>query len=329
MSAKCIRVDRNQQKQQGPAVLTDYWELDLPEDSVRVEVEFSSLNYKDALAITGTGKILRRFPIIPGIDFAGTIIESKLNDYPVGMKVLGNGCGLGETRNGGFTQELIVSEDILVPLPNGLSTKEAMILGTAGFTAGLCLQRFIDNNQIPEKGPILVTGASGGVGSVATQILSQQGFEVHAVSGRTEYTEFLTELGATKVIAPEELQLGSQPLEKARYGGAVDNVGGEILSGILRHINLWGNIASVGLAGGAEFSGTVMPHILRGVSLLGISSANCPMPLRREVWNRLGSDWKPKKLASIHSQTFELSEVIEAAPQLLERSLYGRTIVKC
>ncbi len=332
MSAKCIRIDIDKgesDKKQGLAKIADYWESDTPENSVRVRIEFSSLNFKDALAITGKGKILRRFPLVPGIDFSGEIIASRSLAFPIGMKVLGNGSGLGETYNGGFTQELVVPEDILVPLPDELSTKEAMVLGTAGFTAGLCLQRFQDNNQTPEKGPILITGASGGVGSIATQILSQNGFEVHAVSGRKEHYNFLFRLGAKEVSSPEDLKLGVNPLERARFGGAIDNVGAELLSKILRHIDLWGNIASVGLVAGPEFSGTVMPHILRGVSLLGISSANCPMPLRKSIWQRLAKEWKPHLLSEVHTKTISLEEVLLTAPKLLERQYFGRVLVDC
>lgn len=331
MSFVCLRVHRDENRKQKPAVLETKEDSPLDLGQVRIRVHFSSVNFKDALAITGKGKILRKLPLIPGIDLCGEIIEvgASVREFSVGDAIVATGCGLGETIDGGFTEIAVLPEHILVPLPTGLSFEEAMLLGTAGFTSALCLQRMLDNRQTPDMGPILITGASGGVGTIAIQILKQNGFTVHAFSGRKEHSTFLESLGADRVIHPDEINLGTSPLESARYGGAIDNLGGDTLSGILRHVNLWGNVASVGLAQSHELHGTVMPHILRGVSLLGISSANCPMPLRREIWGKLASAWKPKGLQDIKTSVIGLHQLNEIAAKILDRESHGRILVDC
>lgn len=304
--------------------------LDLAELSpgeVVIAAEHSGINYKDALAVTGRGKILRRLPLIAGIDVAGTVESSADPRYRPGDAVLVNGMGLGESHDGGFAQRVRVPGDWIVPLPAGLSAFEAMILGTAGFTAALALQRMEQNGQTPALGPVAVTGASGGVGSVAVSLLASQGYEVVAVSGRPEYRDYLKNLGASQVLTPEQLELGSRPLESVRFGGVVDNVGGSLLAGLMRHVQLWGNVASIGMAGGHAFEASVFPHILRGVSLLGISSANCPMPLRAAVWQRLGQEWKPPQLPSLVHRRIPLAELIPACTELLDRHSHGRTVI--
>lgn len=305
-------------------------ELDgLGSGEVLIRAQYSGINFKDALAVTGRGKILRQFPLIPGIDVAGTVESSVDARFKPGDRVLVNGMGLGETQDGGFAQYVRVPGDWVIPMPSGLSPMEAMTLGTAGFTAALAVHRMEVNGQVPDMGPIAVTGATGGVGSVAIALLAARGYEVIAVSGRPEYRDYLRNLGAHQVLTPEQLELGTRPLESVKFGGAIDNVGGELLAGISRHVQLWGNIAAIGMAGGHEFKTSVFPYILRGVSLLGISSANCPMPLRTAVWNRLGDDMKPAALASVVNRVVPLREVIAACEPLMARQSFGRILVDC
>ncbi|MCB0389963.1 MAG: YhdH/YhfP family quinone oxidoreductase [Bdellovibrionales bacterium] len=301
---------------------------ELTDGDVVIKSEFSSVNYKDALAVTGQGKILRQFPLIPGIDVSGEIVESSSAKFKVGDKVIVNGSGLGENRDGGFSEYVRVPADIVISLPSGLSTREAMTIGTAGFTAALCLKRMETNGQQPHQGPIIVTGASGGVGSIAVQILSKKGYEVVAVSSKDSSVEKLKKYGAKEVVKPENLNLGHRPLEKARWAGAIDNVGGELLSGIARHIDLWGNISCVGLADSPVLNTTVMPLILRGVSFLGASSANCPHSLRDEIWQDLGADWKPSYLNDIINSELSLDDITNYSEELLSRKKSGRALVK-
>jgi acrylyl-CoA reductase (NADPH) len=302
---------------------------DLTPGNVVVRVRWSGINFKDALAVTGRGKILKRFPLNAGIDAAGTVETSEDARYRPGDAVVVNGMGLGETQDGGFAELLRVPADSVVALPAGLGLREAMILGTAGFTAGLAITRMELNGQRPDMGPIVVTGATGGVGSVAVSILAARGYAVIAVSGRPEHHAYLHGLGAKEVVTPEELELGSRPLEATRFGGVIDNVGGELLAGLVRHVGLWGQVACIGMAASPELTGTVFPLILRGVSLLGASSGNCPMPLRHEVWRRLGADLKPPQLGEIVSREVPLAAVIETAPLLMERRALGRILVAC
>jgi NADPH2:quinone reductase len=295
---------------------------------VLIRAAWSGINFKDALAVTGRGKILKRFPLNAGIDVAGTVESSADAAIAPGASVLVNGMGLGETHDGGLAQFVRVPAAWVVPLPVDLSAFEAMVLGTAGFTAALALHRMEQLDQRPDLGPIVVTGASGGVGSIAISILAAKGYKTVAVSGRLEHHGYLRTLGATEVVTPDDLALGTRALESARFGGAIDNVGGTVLAGLIRHVNLWGNIASIGNAGGPSFDATVFPFILRGVSLVGISSANCPMPLRKAVWQRLGGDLKPAHLGAIGHRVIGLDEVIAEAASLLDRERYGRTVVR-
>lgn len=295
---------------------------------VRIKAHFSSLNYKDALGVTGKGQIFKSLPITGGIDVSGEIVESASSRFKIGDHVLVTGCGLGETRDGGYTEEVIEDNQFVVPIPNGLSTKDVMIFGTAGFTAALALHRMLVNGQTPDKGPILITGASGGVGQFAIEFFSKSGFEVWALSEKKESHERLRQLGATSTMTLKELKTSSRPMDKAVYGGIVDNVGGDLLSKLIPHVNLWGNIACVGLAGGAELHTTVLPMILRGVSLLGTSSNNTSWDLRLKLWADLAGPLKPKDLAAYVSRIISLDEVVATAEQMLQRRTSGRVLVK-
>jgi acrylyl-CoA reductase (NADPH) len=301
----------------------------LCQGEILIQVHYSGVNYKDALAATGKGAILKRFPLNGGIDLAGIVESSSDKRFNVGDNVLVNGCGLGEIHDGGLSQYARVPAEWVIPLPKGLSLKESMILGTAGFTAALAIHRMLINDQTPDKGPIAVTGATGGVGSNAISILAGLGFETIAISGRSEHYSFVESLGATKVCSAESLNLSSKPLDKALYGGVIDNVGGQLFSKLVAHTQLWGNVASIGLADTHKYSSTVFPFILRGVSILGISSTNCPMPLRRKIWERLGGDLKPKELTNILTEEIKLKDVSSIFNDLLNRKKHGRIVVNC
>lgn len=297
-------------------------------NEVLIKNEYSSINYKDALGVCGRGAIFKSLPLIGGIDAAGTVEASNSPRINIGDFVLVTGCGLGETHDGGYSQYIVEDAANVVVRPTHLSAREAMIYGTAGFTAALSVERMIHNGQKPELGPILVTGASGGVGQFAISFLSKLGFEVHALTGKRELTERLTQIGAHKVIFTSQLELGSRPLESVRYGGVVDNLGGATLSKLIAHVNLWGNVSCIGLAESAELKTTVMPIILRGVSLLGISSNNTPYDLRLKIWDRLASDLKPEKLDSYVSSIVPLEDVVITAEKMLARETHGRILVE-
>ncbi|MBK5937426.1 MAG: YhdH/YhfP family quinone oxidoreductase [Halorhodospira halophila] len=301
---------------------------DLPAGDVLVRVAYSSVNYKDALALTGQGKILRRFPITPGIDAAGVVVESDSDDVKVGAQVLITGCGLGEVHDGGFAEYVRIPADWVVPLPGGLTPRQAMALGTAGFTAALALIRMEAAGQTPALGDVLVTGASGGVGSIAVDLFSNAGYRVVAVSGKKDAASYLHALGAAEVVSPEAIGLSERPLDRARFAGVVDNVGGPLLAGLLPQVEEYGNVASIGLAGGVKLETTVMPWILRGVSMLGVSSANCPRPLRLESWRRLGEDLRPQDPEGFVTREVELDGLRDAAEAMLARQVTGRTLVR-
>jgi NADPH2:quinone reductase len=296
--------------------------------SVLIRALYSSVNYKDALAVTGQGKILRRFPLVGGVDVSGLVESSDDPRFHPGDQVLVTGYGLSQDHDGGYAEYVRVPADWVVPVPEGLSLADAMALGTAGFTAALAIQRMEDNGQHPDQGSIVVTGATGGVGTLAIDLLAGLGYEVVAVTGKREAAEDLKSLGACQVLLRQNLDMGRQPLEKAQWGGAIDNVGGEMLAWLTRTVVPWGNIASIGLAGGSELHTTVMPFILRGVSLLGVSSANCPMPLRRRIWQRLATDLRPKHLDRIVTATVSLDEVRGVSEKMLAGKHRGRTLVK-
>jgi putative YhdH/YhfP family quinone oxidoreductase len=301
---------------------------DLSEGEVTIQVAWSGINFKDALAATGKGRILRSYPLCGGIDVAGIVVESSSDQVEVGDRVLANGSGLSEVRDGGYSEYLRLSSNIVVPLPAGLSMREAMGLGTAGFTAAMSLYRMEANGQVPEMGPIVVTGASGGVGTIAIDLLTAAGYEVHAITGKVEEFDWLEHLGAQQCISRHDLHWGQKPLEKASWAGCIDSVGGDMLAGISRVIDLWGNIACCGMAGGHGLNATVFPLILRGVSLLGISSANCTIEMRRDLWNRLGLEWKPPHLDEIIKQEVSLDTMETVFGDMMEGKSLGRTVVK-
>jgi len=300
---------------------------DLDSGDVTIKAAYSSINYKDALAGTGKGKILRRFPMNGGIDVAGTVVASESGRFQPGDAILVTGAGLSETRDGGYSEFLQLESRWAIPLPDGLSLREAMVLGTAGFTAALSLHRMEISGQKPEDGPILVTGASGGVGSIAIDLLATNGYEVHAVSGKQDQFDWLKRLGASDCIPRDELALSKRPLDSARWAGCIDSVGGEMLSGICAQISPWGNIASCGLAGGIGLSTTVLPFIIRGVSLIGIDSPTCPYAIREVIWNKLARDWKPRHLDEIGNLEVGLDGLTERFDAMLAGQSLGRTVV--
>lgn len=300
---------------------------DLSPGEVLIKTAYSSINYKDALAGTGKGKILRRFPLNGGIDVAGHVVASSDANFKEGDTVLCTGCGLSETRDGGYAEYARLQAKWTIPLPPGLSLREAMILGTAGFTAGLALFRMRDNRQSRELGPIAVTGATGGVGMLAVDIFSHAGFEVHAISGKPERADFLKGLGAREVLDRRDLKLGDHPLESTRFGGAVDCAGGRLLAQLLACTTPYGNVASIGLAADSGIDTTVMPFIIRGVSLLGIASAGTARDIRDEVWRHLASDWKPAHLDRICTHAATLNELSGAFDAMLTGRSFGRTLV--
>jgi putative YhdH/YhfP family quinone oxidoreductase len=295
---------------------------------VLVKVAHSSVNYKDALAGTGKGKILRESPLNGGIDVAGYVVASTDPAIKEGDQVLCTGSGLSETRDGGYAEYARLDAKWTIKLPTGLTLREAMILGTAGFTAALSLYRMLQNDQRPDMGPIVVTGASGGVGMLAIDILTRAGFEAHAISGKLEHFDDLITLGAKQCISRKDLYWGQRPLETSRWAGAIDNVGGDMLAGLTRVIHPYGNIASCGNAASIELATTVMPLIIRGVSLLGIASAGTARPIRDAIWQHLASDWRPAHLERIATREVGL----EGLPAVFEGALaggsIGRTIVK-
>lgn len=293
---------------------------------VVIRATHSSVNYKDALAGTGKGKILRSFPLVGGIDVAGHVAASTDPRFREGDAVLVTGRGLGETRDGGYAQYVRVDADMAVPLPSGLDLREGMILGTAGFTAALALVRMVRNGQVPGMGPLAVTGATGGVGSLAIDIYTAAGFEVHAISGKADQAAYLRELGASEVLSRDALQT-TRPLEKARFGGGIDNVGGPMLASLLAQTCPYGNVGSAGLAADHRLDATVMPLILRGVSLLGVASTEPPTELRDEVWQRLSGDWKPRHLDRICTREATLEGLAGVFDTMLAGGSLGRTLV--
>jgi len=301
---------------------------DLPAGDVLVQVSYSGLNYKDGLAVTNTGKIVRSFPMVPGIDFAGTVIESQSPTYAVGDAVVLTGWGVGERHWGGYAGMARVSADWLVPLPAGLTPKQAMGIGTAGFTAMLSVLALEEHGVTPDAGEVVVTGAAGGVGSIAVALLAQLGYRVVASTGRTEQHAYLHELGAAECIGREVLAAPSKrPLESSRWAGAVDTVGGDTLAGVLRTMNAGGSVAACGLAGGSHLNTTVMPFILRGVNLLGIESVNCPLPRRRLAWERLVRDLPLAKLEAM-IETARLADVPRLAAAIVAGQVRGRVVIE-
>lgn len=299
---------------------------ELSPGEVLIRAAYSSVNYKDALAGTGTGKILRRFPLIGGIDVAGAVESSTDDRFRPGDDVLVTGYDLGVQHDGGYAGFVRVPADWVVPLPAGLTLFDAMALGTAGFTAGLALHRLEQNGLRPGQGPVIVTGATGGVGSIAVGALARLGYDVTAFTGKDDQHDYLRGLGAKAIVSRHTVDMGTRPLEKAVWAGAVDAVGGATLAWLTRTTDYWGSIASTGLTGGIDLQTTVMPFILRGVSLLGIDSVMCPMPVRREVWRRLATDMKPD-LAAV-ATIITLDDLPAAFATLLEGRARGRFVVR-
>ena len=299
---------------------------ELSAGDVLIKASYSSVNYKDALAATGTGKILRRFPLIGGIDVAGVVASSVDSRFRDGDEVLVTGYDLGVANDGGYAGYVQVPAGWVVPMPRGLTAFEAMALGTAGFTAGLAIVRLQQNGLRPENGTVVVTGSTGGVGSIAVAGLARLGYDVTAITGKEEAHEYLRQLGAREVLSRGTLEMGTRPLEKARWAGAVDAVGGDMLAWLTRTTDAWGGIASTGLTGGVELHTTVMPFILRGVSLIGIDSVSCPMEIRTEVWRRLATDMKPNNLAAI-AKEISLDGLPDAFATLLAGKARGRFVV--
>lgn len=300
---------------------------DLSSGDVVIRGEWSGINYKDALAATGKGKILQKFPLIGGIDVAGEVISSECERFSPGDKVLVTGCNLSEKRDGGYSQYLRLDSNSVIALPDGLTTREAMGIGTAGFTAAISLFRMEALGQKPEAGPIVITGASGGVGSFAIDILTHAGYEVHAITGKVDQFDYLENLGARQCISRHDLHWGQQPLESIRWAGCIDSVGGDTLAGISRVIGLWGNIAVCGMAGGIGLNTTNLPLILRGVSLIGISSNNTPYDIREILWDRLANEWRPRHLETIVNNEVNLESLGDAFDTLMKGNALGRTVV--
>ena len=301
---------------------------DLSPGDVVIKAAYSSINYKDALAGTGKGKILRSFPMVGGIDVAGYVAQSRDPAFKEGDAVLVTGSGLSETRDGGYSDYVRLESKWTIPRPAGLTLREAMILGTAGFTAALSLYRMEANGQTPDMGPIVVTGATGGVGMLALDLLTRAGYEAHAISGKMDRLDFLTSLGAKQVISRHDLHWGQRPMEEAKWAGAIDNVGDEMLNGLTRVIRPYGNIASCGLAAGHELHTTVMPFIIRGVSLLGIASSGTARGIRDRVWAQLAGDWKPAHLERIATREVGLDGLADVFDGMLAGQSFGRTVVK-
>jgi acrylyl-CoA reductase (NADPH) len=299
---------------------------DLPEGDVTVAVEYSTLNYKDSLAITGKSPVVRKFPMVPGIDFAGTVEESSHSDYAVGDRVVLNGWGVGETHWGGMTAKARVSGDWLVPLPDAFTTRQAMGIGTAGYTAMLCVLALEDHGVTPDRGEVLVTGAAGGVGSVAIALLAKLGHTVVASTGRTAEAAYLKELGASEIIDRAELSEPGRPLGKERWAGVVDAVGSHTLANACATTKYGGTVAACGLAQGFDLPATVMPFILRGVTLAGVDSVYCPRPRRLEAWRRLAADLELEKIEQMVVE-ISLAQVLETATQQLAGQTRGRVVI--
>ncbi len=323
---KAFRIDREEKQ-----IIAGFKNInldDLTEGDVVIKVNWSGINYKDALAGTGKGQILRQYPLNGGIDLAGKVVSSLDPRFKEGDSVLVCGCGLSETADGGYAEYAQVCGDCVVPVPDGMSERDAMGIGTAGFTAALAVMRMEQMDQSPDMGPVIVTGATGGVGSFAIDMLAEKGYEITAFTGKTDHYDYLKNLGASEFIDRNSLEMSGRPLDKALWGGAVDSVGGETLAWLCSTVKPFGNIASIGLAGGYKLETTVMPFILRGVSLIGINSIEMPTEMRNRAWERLGNDLSPKHLDEIITREISFEELPDAFDGYLSGSVLGRTVVK-
>ena len=321
---KAIRIDKDNETQK--VNLVELNENDLMEGDVLVDITHSTLNFKDGLALTGSSPVVRTFPMIPGIDFSGVVKNSDNDKFSEGDRVVLNGYGLSESHFGGYSERARVNSDHLLKLPENINNKQAMAIGTAGYTAMLCVLALEDHGITPADGTILVSGASGGVGSVAISLLSDLGFNVEASTGKLEETDYLNSLGAGSVIDRSELSEPSRPLGKERWSGAIDSVGSQTLANILSQISYGGAVSACGLAQGMDLPSTVMPFILRGVSLLGIDSVMAPMNLRERAWLRLSSDINIKKLEEMIIDT-TLDQLETLAAKILKGEVRGRVVV--
>ena len=319
-----IQIDKTEAGQ--TVAVSQIDESQLPEGDVTIDVAYSTLNFKDGLAITGRSPVVRKFPMIPGIDLAGTVRESSHPDWKAGDQVVLNGWGVGETHWGGLGQVARLKGDWLVPLPSAFSPKQAMAIGTAGYTAALCVEALIKAGVTPEQGEVLVTGATGGVGSVAVALLKKAGFKVVGSTGKASEADYLTKLGADSIIDRNELSTPGKPLQKERWAGVVDSVGSATLANACAQTRYGGAVAACGLAQGADFPATVMPFILRGVRLLGVDSVMAPKASRLVAWQRLARDLDPSLLDVIATE-IGLSEVIATAADLLDGKVRGRVLV--
>lgn len=319
-----IQIDKTEAGQTVAVSQVD--ESQLPEGDVTIDVAFSTLNFKDGLAITGRSPVVRKFPMIPGIDLAGTVRESSHPDWKAGDQVVLNGWGVGETHWGGLGQVARLKGDWLVPLPSAFTPKQAMAIGTAGYTAALCVEALIKAGVTPDQGEVLVTGATGGVGSVAVALLKKAGFKVVGSTGKASEADYLTKLGADSIIDRNELSAPGKPLQKERWAGVVDSVGSATLANVCAQTRYGGAVAACGLAQGADFPSTVMPFILRGVRLLGVDSVMAPKASRLVAWERLARDLDPSLLDLIATE-IGLSEVIATAADLLDGKVRGRVLV--
>ena len=324
-SFRAFRID-----EQDGEVVAGFQQLsidDLTEGNVVVRVSHSTINYKDALAATGMGKILRRYPLNGGIDLAGVVVSSEDAEFQPGTEVLVNGCGLSETVDGGYSEYARVDSKSLVAIPEGMTPETAMQIGTAGYTAALAIHRMEQNNQAPDMGPIVVTGATGGVGSIAIDMLAARGYEVVAVTGKAAEEAYLRKIGASRILLREQLDVGKRPMEKAQWGGAIDSLGGDLLTWLTRTVDYGGNIASIGLAASPALHTTVLPFILRAVCLLGINSVETPRDLRRAVWARIGNDLMPQYLDVIGHRTISFDELPGAFQAFIDGQVTGRIVV--
>jgi NADPH2:quinone reductase len=322
----CFRI--NQEEEKIVSGIETIGIEDINPGEVTLKTEYSSINYKDALAATGAGKILRKFPLIGGVDVAGEVIESEDPRFKTGDKVIAACSGLSETNDGGYSEFARISSEAAIQLPQKIDTKTAMAIGTAGFAAGLAIFKMKLNKQTPEMGPIVVTGATGGVGSIAIDMLSSSGFETTAITRKKTHNEYLESIGTTNILCLEDMEIGERPLEKAQFGGGIDNVGGDLLSWVLRSTVPEGNVASIGLAADFKLPTNVMPFILRGVNLLGVNSTTLPNAFKQEVWEDIANNMLPKNIQGIVTKEVKLKELPEQFQAFLDGSIVGRVLVK-
>ena len=323
---KCFRIDQEDDKiVSGLKAISMH---DINPGEITLKTEYSSINYKDALAATGKGKILRSFPLIGGVDVAGEVVESDDPRFDPGDKVIAACSGLSETNDGGYSEYARINSEAAIELPKQMDTRTAMAIGTAGFAAGLAIFKMKLNKQTPEMGPIVVTGATGGVGSIAIDMLSSSGFETTAITRKKTHDEYLKTIGTTNIVCLEEMELGERPLEKAQFGGGIDNVGGDLLSWVLRSTVPEGNVASIGLAADFKLPTNVMPFILRGVNLLGVNSTTLPNAVKQEVWDDIANNMSPQKIDQIVTKEVTLEELPDQFQAFIEGSIVGRVLVK-